>query len=171
MQTVTAMIIPVIIGLIIVTGLCARTDVFSEFLVGAKDGLSTIYSIAPSLIGLVTAVSMFRASGALDAASLVLEPLASVLGVPSDVMPLFLLKPVSGSGSLALFEQIVADNGGSSLAAKAAAIMTGSTETTFYCTTVYYAAAGVKKTGSTIPCALLGDLAGMVTACITAKCI
>ncbi len=130
-----------------------------------------MYSIAPSLIGLVVAVGMFRASGAADAASFILEPLASVLGVPAEVMPLFLLKPVSGSGSLAFFEQIVAENGGNSLAAKAAAVMIGSTETTFYCTAVYYGAAGVKKTGSTIPCALLGDLAGMVTACLTARYI
>ena len=161
-----SLIIPAIMLVILTFGLIKKVPVFSCFTDGAKEGLKTMYSIAPSLIGLITAIGMFKASGALDFFTDTLSPLMAFLGIPKEVSPLFFLKPISGSGSLAMLSQIVEDNGADSPIAKIAAVMTGSTETTFYCIAVYYGATNIKKTGYTVPCALLGDFASMLTACI-----
>lgn len=162
---IVSLIIPAIMLIILTAGLLKKVPVFSCFTDGAKEGLKTMYSIAPSLIGLITAIGMFKASGALDILTSVLLPITEFLGIPKEAAPLFFLKPISGSGSLAMLNQIVADNGADSPTAKIAAVMTGSTETTFYCIAVYYGATNIKKTGYTVPCALLGDLASMLAAC------
>lgn len=169
MQTFVTLIIPMVMVLIILSGLIKKISVFNCFIDGAKDGFSTIYSIAPSLIGLITAIGMFKASGALDLLTQAFEPLLNLIGLPKEVTPLFFLKPISGSGSLAVLNQIIADNGANSFVSKVAAVMTGSTETTFYCIAVYYGAIEIKKTGCTVPCALLGDFAGMLMACISVR--
>lgn len=171
MQAVAALIIPLIMVIIIITGLVKKVDVFNKFTDGAKEGFSTIYSIAPSLIGLIVAIGMFKASGALELLTQIFEPLTSLIGIPKETTPLFFLRPISGSGSLALLSQIVSDCGADSFAARAAAVMAGSTETTFYCIAVYYGSVKIKKTGCTVPCALLGDFAGMVMACLTVRLI
>ncbi len=163
----TALIMPIVILLIISYGLAKKVPVFDCFINGAKDGLKTMYSIAPSLIGLITAVGMFKSSGALDMITDIIRPIMEKIGVPTEIAPLFLLKPISGSGSLALLDRIVKDSGANSLTSKIAAVITGSTETTFYCIAVYYGAVNVKNTGYTIPCALIGDFAGMAAACFT----
>ncbi len=161
----TDLIMPVIILLIITTGFAKKVPMFSCFTDGAADGLKTMVSIAPSLIGLITAIGMLKASGALDLICSVFSPLSDLLGIPSENVPLLFLKPISGSGSLAMLDQIIRENGANSLVSKAAAVMTGSTETTFYCIAVYCSAAKIKNTGYTIPCALLGDFASMAAAC------
>ena len=124
-----------------------------------------MYSIAPSLIGLITAVGMLKASGALDLITYLFTPVMNKSGIPTEVAPLFFLKPVSGSGSLAMLDRIITDNGPDSVVSKIAAVMTGSTETTFYCIAVYFGATSITKTGYTVPCALLGDIASMAMAC------
>ncbi len=165
----SSIIIPLVMAVIILSGLIKKVPVFNCFLDGAKEGLSTMYSIAPSLIGLITAVGMLKASGALEMITGLFSPVTSLLGIPQEVTPLLLLKPISGSGSLAVLNQIISDYGANSFIAKAAAVMTGSTETTFYCIAVYFGSVGIKKTGYTVPCALMGDMAGMIMACITAR--
>lgn len=166
---ITSLIIPTIILTIITTGLIKKIPVFACFTDGAKEGLKTMYSIAPSLIGLITAIGMFKASGGLDLLTEFLSPITELIGIPKEVSPLFFLKPISGSGSLAMLNQIVTDNGADSLISKIAAVMTGSTETTFYCIAVYYGATNIKKTGYTVPCALLGDFASMLAACLVCR--
>ena len=158
-------IMPSIIFVILTTGLIKRVPVFTCFMDGAKEGLNTMYLIAPSLIGLISGISMLKASGGLDILIQLMSPFTNFLGIPKEVSPLFILKPISGSGSLAMLEQIAADNGADSVISKIAAVMTGSTETTFYCITVYFGATSIKKTGYTVPCALLGDFASMMAAC------
>ena len=159
-------IIPGIMLIIIVYALIKGTPVFSAFTDGAKEGLKNMYAIAPSLIGLVTAVGMLKASGAADLITTLAEPITSLLGIPKATAPFFLLKPVSGSGSFAMLNSIIEEHGADSLIAKAAAVMTGSTETTFYCIAVYFGATKIKKTGCTIQCAMLADFASMLTACL-----
>ncbi len=163
---IISLIIPIIMLIILTDGLIKKVPVFSCFTDGAKEGLKTMYSIAPSLIGLITAIGMFKASGALDILTNFLSPVTELMGIPKEVSPLFFLKPISGSGSLAMLNRIVSDNGADSVVSKIAAVMTGSTETTFYCIAVYYGATNIKKTGYTVPCALLGDFASMLTACL-----
>lgn len=165
----TQLIIPITMALIITYGLVKKVPVFNCFTTGAKNGFITMYSIAPSLIGLITAIGMFKASGALEILTTLLTPFTELIGLPREVSPLFFLKPISGSGSLAMLSQIVSDNGANSAISKIAAVMTGSTETTFYCIAVYYGATQIKKTGCTVPCAVLGDITGMVMASIAVK--
>lgn len=169
MQSLSTIIVPLVMAIIIISGLVKKQPVFGCFLEGAKEGFSTMYSIAPSLIGLITAIGMLKASGALDMLTGLFAPLTSLIGIPEEVTPLLMLRPISGSGSLAILNQIVEDNGANSLVAKAAAVMAGSTETTFYCIAVYFGAVGVKRISYTVPCALIGDFAGMVMACLSVR--
>ena len=154
--------VPVTIFLIIAFGLMRGVPLFDTFIAGAKEGLSSSISILPSLVGLMMAVAMLNASGALDILSSLLAPVAHFLGLPQQVMPLALIKPVSGSGATAILAQIFQINGTESFAGRVASVMSGSTETTFYAIAVYYGSIGVKKTRHTIPAALTADL----TACI-----
>ena len=154
--------VPLVIAAIVLFGFLRRVPVFDTFVAGAKDGLRTTVSILPTLVGLIMAVSMLSASGALDLFSSLLAPAAKFLGLPPQVMPLALIKPFSGSGSTAVLTQIYRDCGPDSFAGRVASVMAGSTETTFYAVAVYYGAVGIKKTRHTIPAALIGDL----TACI-----
>lgn len=165
----TYLIIPAILLIIITYGIINKVPVFDCFTSGAKEGFATMYSIAPSLIGLITAIGMFKASGALDILTNLFSPVMNLIGIPNEVAPLFFLKPVSGSGSLAMLNQIVNDNGADSVISKIAAVMTGSTETTFYCIAVYYGATKVKKISYTVPCALIGDFVSMATAALVIK--
>ncbi len=154
--------IPATVLIIVVFGLFRRVPLFDTFVAGAKEGFSSAISIIPSLVGLMMAVSMLNASGALDMLSSFLAPVARFLGLPAQVMPLALIKPVSGSGATAILSQIFQNNGTESFAGRVASVMSGSTETTFYAIAVYYGAINIKKTRHTIPAALTADL----TACV-----
>lgn len=162
-------IIPILILVIVMFGLIRRVPIFDTFVKGAKDGLTATYSISASLIGLVTAVVMLKSSGALDMIINFLSPLANLIKIPEQLIPLMLLKPVSGSGSTALLTQILSDNGVNSFCGRAAAVIAGSTETTFYAITVYYGSVGVKNIRHTLAAALLADIASMMTAIITVR--
>ncbi len=161
-----SMIIPITLLVIVLWGLIKKEPIFTLFTDGVKEGLHTMYSIAPSLIGLITAIGMVKASGILDLFTSLLSPVTDLAGIPEQITPLMFLKPISGSGSLALLDSIIKENGANSLVTKIAAVMTGSTETTFYCIAVYYGAVKINKTGCTVPCALIGDFIGMMTAII-----
>jgi len=154
--------IPAAVLIIIVFGLVRHVPLFDTFVAGAKEGFSSAVSILPSLVGLMMAVSMLNASGALDMLSSFLSPAARLLGLPPQVMPLALIKPVSGSGATAILAQIFQNNGTESFAGRVASVMSGSTETTFYAIAVYFGAVNVKKTRHTIPAALTAEL----TACV-----
>lgn len=150
--------LPCMILLIVGHGLWKKVSVFDVFLSGAAEGLQTATCILPTLVGLVTAVSMIMASGAFDLLTVALSPLAGVLGLPASVVPLMLLHPVSGSGAMAVLTDLLERFGADSQIGRIASVMCGSSETTFYAVTVYYGCCGVTKTRHTLPCALLADL-------------
>lgn len=162
-------IIPAIILVIIIFGFLRKVPVFDAFVQGAKEGLSSTYSISASLIGLITAVTMLKASGALDIIISLVSPIAQVLNIPAQVMPLMLLKPISGSGSTAILTQILTENGADSFCGRVAAVIAGSTETTFYAITVYFGSIGIKNIRHTMAAALLADAASMAAAIITVR--
>ena len=162
MESFNHYIIPAIVLIILVSGLLEGVEIFDVFLKGAKEGLATAVSILPSLIGLMTAVGIFKASGSLDLLSNALKPVANLLGLPNEVMPLALLRPISGSGGMAIFRDLLANYGPDSFVGRVASVMMGSTETTFYTIAVYYGAIGVRKTRHTLPAALGADLAGFI---------
>ena len=156
--------VPVVIAVIAVFGAVKRVPVFDCFTEGTKEGLKSIVSIAPSLIGLIFAVTMLEASGFFDLLSSALSPLCVSAGVPPQVVPLAVMRPVTGSGSFAVLSGIIEKYGADSLIGKTASVISGSTETTFYAITVYYGAVGIKKTRYTVPAALTADMIGMLTA-------
>ena len=138
------------------------SDVFTVFTKGAADGLQVVFKLLPTLCGLLCAVEMLKASGALDLLSEALLPFATAFGIPSECLPLFLLRPFSGSASLALAGECIASAGADSLSGRIAAVLMASSETTFYTAAVYSAASGQKPARYTVFCALLGDLTAML---------
>ena len=154
---------------IVAYGMSKRINVYDCFTEGARDGLESMFGIIAPLVGLMIAISMFRASGALELISRLLKPLTDLLGMPSDVLPLALLRPVSGSGSIALVTDILKNHGPDSLEGKIASVMMGSTETTFYTVAVYFGAVGIKQLRHTVKSALLADFTGMLLAVYIAQ--
>ncbi len=150
--------IPVIFLLILVFGLYKEVKVYDIFIEGAKEGISTVIRIIPTLVGLMVAVGVFKASGALELLVQVFMPLASVLGIPPETMPLALMRPVSGSASLAMVAEIIQTYGPDTFIGRTASTMMGSTETIFYTLAVYFGSVGIKNIRYTLAAALLADL-------------
>lgn len=160
----TDYIIPAILILSCALALHKKEDAYDLLLTGASEGLSLLRSILPTLVILLTAVSMLRASGGIELLSRFLSPAFNVLGIPPETAILVLIRPLSGSAALAVGAELMAQHGVDSLIGRTVAVMLGSTETTFYTISVYFGAAGIKKTRYTIPAALLADASGFLIA-------
>ncbi|MBQ7032911.1 MAG: spore maturation protein [Clostridia bacterium] len=160
------LIIPLTVFLIILFGLFRGVSLFDIFLKGAKNGLNSTITILPSIVGLVTAVSMLKASGAIDLLCHGLSYVFKPLGFPSEVLPLAILRPVSGGASLAILNDILNSYGPDSFAGRVASVISGSTETTFYTLTVYFAATHAKDSRYTLKSALLADATGILLASV-----
>ena len=154
---------------IVAFGLLKGVKVFDAFLEGAREGLHTAAGIIPALTALTLCVSALRASGAVEALGQLVAPLIGMAHIPTETLPLMLIRPVSGSGALAVLQSIFSSCGPDSEAGRVASVMMGSTETTFYTITVYFGSVGIKKTGCTIPAALTADLTGMIIASLTVR--
>lgn len=153
------LVVPAILCAVGVYGMRRRVDVYGALTKGAEEGLTVLLRVLPSLVGLLTAVYMFRASGAMDFLGRLLAPLLTALGIPPETAPLLLVRPISGSGALAVGSELMETYGADSYVGRVAAVMLGSSETTFYTVAIYYGSAGVTKTRYTIPAALCADLA------------
>lgn len=168
MQLFSSAILPVFIASIVFCGLFRGIRIFDVFLSGAKSGLSNSVSILPSIIGLVSAITMLRASGAITLLCHGLSLFSEKIGFPAEVLPLALLRPVSGSASLAVLQDILSTHGPDSFIGRVASVISGSTETTFYTLAIYFAAVRAKDSRYTLKSALLADLAGIL---LSAFCI
>lgn len=164
MDLLFTMLVPVIIASVALYGMFHKVDVYDALVHGAKDGLVVLIRIVPALIGLLTAVYMLRASGALELAAQLLEPVLGPLGIPTETVALLLVRPVSGSAALSVGAELIATYGPDSLVGRTAAVMLGSSETTFYTIAVYFGAAGIVKTRYAVPAALCADLAAFIAA-------
>ncbi len=160
----STMLLPLLLALVAVYAMSRRVDVYDALVCGAGDGLATLARILPSLVALLTAVHMLRASGALDLACAALAPALEWLGIPPQTAPLMLVRPVSGSAALGVGSELIGQYGPDSYLGRVAAVMLGSTETTFYAIAVYFGAAGVTRTRYAVPAALCADLAGFTAA-------
>ena len=169
-RTLLTLAMPLIMGCVGLYALGRGVDVFSALTDGMQDGLKTLLRIFPSLLALLPAIAMVRASGLLDAVTGLLSPVLDVLGIPEQLAPLLLLRPLSGSGALAAATDLIGQYGADSLLGRTAAVMLGSTETTFYVLAVYFGAAGIQKGRRILPAALLADLVGFVMAAQTVRC-
>ena len=152
-------------------GVLTGTDVFSALTDGARDGLKTVMRIFPALVALLTAVSMLRASGALEALTRLCAPILARLGIPPETAMLLLVRPISGSGALAAASDIIQTYGADSRIGRTAAVMLGSTETTFYVLAVYFGACGIRHSRWAIPAAIVADVTGFVTAAALVRCL
>ena len=153
----SALLVPALLCFTACFASARGVDVYAALTSGAAEGLNVLLRILPSLVALLSAVCMLRASGALEALSALLAPLLSALGIPSEVAPLLFIRPISGSGALAVGTEIMSEAGVDTYVGRVAAVMLGSSETTFYTIAVYYGAAGITKTRYTIPAALCAD--------------
>ena len=166
MEQIGSWVMPGFMALILLGAIIKGIPVFDAFLEGAREGMQTCVRILPTLIGLLTAVEMCRVSGLFDLVTAMLAPFLQSLGIPREVIPLFLLRPFSGGGSTALTSSILQQSGPDSPAGWIASVMMGSSETTFYALSVYYGAIGEKPDRGVLPAALLGDAAVFVGACL-----
>lgn len=169
MDRVAAAALPFLIGLILIFGFFRGVDVFDAFLDGAREGIQASLKILPTLIGLILAVSMVRASGLLDMVCSLAAPLTEAAGVSPEIVPLALLRPISGSGSSAYALSVMERFGPDSETGKIASVLSSATETTFYAIAVYFGACGYKRLRWTVPAALLGDAAAVVFSVLTVK--
>lgn len=163
------MIMPAFAAIIIIFAFIRRVPVFDTFIAGAREGFMTLYQIAPTILGLVFAVSLLRTSGAIDVICAAIAPAAQKLGFPVEVVPMAMLRPVSGSGSTALLISVFEDCGPDSFAGKVASVLAGSSETTFYATAMYFGSVGVKKIRHTLVAAIAADLTAMMISAVTVR--
>ena len=165
----TNYIIPLIMVAILTYAIARRVKVYEEFVEGAKEGFTIAVRIIPYLVAILVAIGMFRASGAMDYLVTGLKPLLSVIGFPPENLPMALMRPLSGSGSLGLLTDLVNEYGVDSLFTKIGATMYGSSETTFYVLAVYFGSVGIRKTRHAVAAGLLADLAGALSAIFFCK--
>ena len=144
---------------------------FKEFVAGAYDNIMIGFQILPVLIGLMLCINMFRASGAIFLISNLLKPITDFLGFPNECVSLALIRPVSGSGALAFYENILKENSPDSFAGRVASVLLGSTETTFYTIAVYYGVTKVKKTRQTLIASLSADFTGFIFSALIVRII
>ena len=164
LETVSLWAIPVLLVVIPLAGLIRQVKVYDVFIEGAKEGFDVGVKIIPFLVGILVAIGMFRGSGAMELLTSALRPLASATGFPAELVPLAILRSLTGSGSLAFTTDLVKTHGPDSLIARTAATMYGSTETTFYVLAVYFGAVGVRRTRHAVPAALVGDVVAAIAA-------
>jgi spore maturation protein B len=162
-------VIPAIVVGFPLYGLYKRVPVYESFVEGAKDGFNVAVRIIPYLVAILFAIGMFRASGAMDFLVATLNPVLTLVGFPAEVLPMAIVRPLTGSGSAALVADMISQYGEDSLFVKMAAVMFGSTETTFYVIAVYFGAVNIKKTRHAVPAGLTADIAAMLIAVWTVR--
>jgi spore maturation protein B len=165
-EMISLWLIPVIIGFILVYGTMKRIPTYESFVEGGKEGIQIAFSIIPYLIGMMVAIAIFRASGALEFFVGLMRPMLEALGVPAEIVPLAAIRPISGTAALGMTTDLIATHGPDSFIGRLASTMQGSTDTTFYILTVYFGAVGIKKMGDAVKVGLLADLVGIIVSII-----
>lgn len=167
--TASVWLIPAIILIVLTYGLIKKVPVYEVFIDGAKDGLKVSVNIIPYLIAIIVAVSMLRASGAIELAQNAFASTLNAINVPADILPIMIVRSLSGSAVLGILSDIVQQFGPDSYPAKLAAIMVGSSETTFYVLAVYFGSVGIKKFRHALLTGILADAAGIIAAIVISR--
>lgn len=163
------LIVPISVGFILLFGMIKRTKIFDAFIEGAIEGMHTLYMIIPTITGLVVAVETLQKSGSIDLVCKMAEPLADFFNFPKEIVPMAVLRPVSGSGATALLTNIFENYGPDSFPGQIASVLAGSSETTIYAVTMYFGSVGITKTRHTLWVGLLADLTALVMSIVTVK--
>ena len=169
MEIITNYLVPILLLFSALLALRKQENTYETLLEGGKDGLKLLVSLVPTLVMLLTAVTLLRASGAMELIGSLLSPVFRFFGIPEETALLVLIRPISGSAALAVGAELMAAHGVDSLIGRTVAVMLGSTETTFYTISVYFGAAGIKKTRYTLPAALIADFMGFFMASLTVR--
>ncbi len=163
---ISASAIPLIILIIIIYGVSEKNKVYDSFLDGAKEGIEVVFNLFPTLIGIFVAVGALRSSGIIDLIVKIIEPITNMVNIPSEIMPLALLRPISGSASMAVAVDIMKTHGVDTFIGLITSTIMGSTETTLYTIAIYTSCVGIKKTRFILLPALLADVAGMIASVV-----
>lgn len=166
---ISAAVIPLLLTLIGIAMCFSKKPLFDEFTEGVREGMRSSLGLFPTLLGLLVCVSMFQASGAADWLAGLLSPVLSAVGIPAELTPLLLARPVSGSASTALASEMLEKYGADSFAGRCLSVILGSSDTMLYVTAVYLGSVGVRKSRHTIPAAVLTMLFCIVTACLIVR--
>lgn len=165
-ELVSVWIIPAFLILTIIYGLWQRINLFEVFIEGAKEGFPMAIRLVPYLVGMLVAIGLLRDSGALDLLARLLAPVLNLLNIPADIIPLMFMRPVSGSGALAITTEILQRHGPDSFLGRLASTMQGSTDTTLFVLTVYFGAVGISRSRHALAAGLLGDMGGFIASII-----
>jgi spore maturation protein B len=165
-STISLTFIPLLIGFILLYGTIKRVPTYESFVEGGKEGIKIAVSIIPFLVGMLVSISIFRASGALDALMDWMRPFMKTMGVPAEIVPLLIIRPISGTAALGMTSDLIAVYGPDSFIGRLASVLQGSTDTTFYVLTVYFGAVGIKKMGDALKVGLLADVVGIIVSII-----
>ncbi|HQR28901.1 MAG TPA: nucleoside recognition domain-containing protein [Anaeromyxobacteraceae bacterium] len=160
LEALSAWAIPLLVAGIPAWALTRKVKVYPVFVEGAKEGFQVAVRIIPALVAVLVALGVLRASGALDGLAAILAPVTSAVGIPASVLPMVIVRPMSGGAALGVVADVLRSEGPDSWAGRLASVMAGSTETTFYVLAVYFGAVGVTRYRQALPAALLADLAG-----------
>lgn len=163
-QVISIIAIPLFIALFIGYGAFKKVRVYEQFVEGAKEGFNIAVRIIPYLVAMLMAIGIFRAGGAMDWLVYILHPVTNLIGMPAEALPMALMRPLSGSGSLGIMAEIISVHGADSLIGIMVSTFYGSTETTFYILAVYFGAVNIKNTRHALPAGLIADICGILGA-------
>lgn len=169
MGLVTALsvwLIPCFILIVLITATWKKVPTYETFVEGGKEGIKMAFNLLPFLVGMIVSISILRSSGALEAFVGLISPLLVYIGIPPDVVPLALVRPISGTAALGMTTELIDTHGPDSFIGRLASTMQGSTDTTLYILTVYFGAVGIKKMGDALKVGLLADLVGIIASVI-----
>ena len=161
-ESVSLLAIPFILSFFPLYAALRRVPVYEEFVEGAKEGFQVSLRIIPFLVAILVAIGMFRGAGGIDMLSRALDPVFQIVGFPAELLPMVLMRPLSGSGAMGIFAELVKTHGPDSILARMAGTIMGGTETTFYVIAVYFGSVAVRRTRHAVPAGLLADLAGVI---------
>lgn len=168
-MSASALILPIILSVFSLFCIFSKNDIQNSFILGAKEGLNGAFSLIPTLVLLLTAVSMFSASGAAELLAKLLSPVLNKVGVPSELAPLLIVRPLSGSGATALLTDVFEKHGPDSFIGICASVISGSSDTVFYVTALYMSGAGATKSRYTLPCAIAVMIIGILLSCVLVR--
>ena len=162
LEIISSLLIPLTFLFALIVGVIKKVDIYSAFVNGAKDSLKTALNIFPAIVTLMIAIGIFRTSGLLDFTTSLFSPILNFINVPKEILPIAILRPMSGSGGLAMLTDIIKNYGPDSKIGVMASVICGSTETTFYTVAVYFGSVGITNVRHTVKCALLADLVSII---------
>jgi spore maturation protein B len=171
MNGLSILAIPVLVVIILLFGVLKKVKLYETFVEGAKEGFQVGVRIIPYLVAMLVAIGIFRASGAMDILSTLVSPLTHWIGMPSETLPMALIRPLSGSGALGVMSETIKAHGPDSLIGRMVSVMMGSGETTFYVLALYFGSVGITRTRQAVPAGIIADIVGILMSIWTVRFI